>query len=111
MSPDDIETDEGFNQLMGLLALDIRRRVVRGLLGTDRPCFTTREYKEAYEREAWKTPHKVFWSTPEIPDLAVQHLLSVPELVYRPVESIGIWFRVIPGRRQPCLPSTSSRPE
>ena len=47
----DIRTDEGFDALIGLFALDCRRKVATVLLrGNDTQCFTTRQYLDAYIR-------------------------------------------------------------
>lgn len=98
-------TDEEFNAVFRELGLMLREKAVKALLAGGNTCFTTRQYKTAYEQYAWSSPSKVLWDIVNGKDLAVVHLESVPHLVYRLMPDVGLWFRVIPGRRKVCLPS------
>ncbi len=73
--------DVDVDSLMGLLSLDIRRRVVASLLaGNDAGCFSTEQYKAEYERQqpmpkGYERPG-IYWKLDPETDLARVHLLS-----------------------------------
>lgn len=96
-------------ELLGLLALDTRAKVARSLLaGNDTGCFTTEQYKAAYEQQAWTIPNKLPWVMEDGSCLAVSHLRSIPQVV-REV-SPGVWLSAsertpVPGPPNPPKPS------
>ncbi len=65
--------NETIEQLIGMLAMDMRRKAVVSLLaGNDTQCFSTEQYQRAYERES-RTPG---WCWRLEDGLAKKHLLS-----------------------------------
>lgn len=97
MTADETEGDEldpvkeaEMNAFFGAIARGIRSEIAKGLLrGNDTCCFTTEQYKAAYNRRLDKylpdvsDEHRWFYITPEA------HLRSIPRVV-REVAP-GVW--------------------
>ena len=92
-----LERSVTMDELFGMLAMHVRRKVVAALLaGNDTQCFTTEQYKAEYERQqpmpAGYGRSDVYWRLDPTGDLARKHLLSLAELV-REVRP-GVWAAV-----------------
>lgn len=81
------EVDPEVRRLIGLLAMDLRRRTIHSLLsGNDTQCFTVEQYKRAYVRIAH--PSKPVFDPWYHVDPAM-HLKSCSELVTEVAP--GVW--------------------